>query len=159
MKKEEKKILFNNKTKIEKKSKDKAIEEIETLEQSQIKFQSQERKIRSLNNRMLELEKINSELKNKNFNLNLRVNSFNKEERNKKIENGNGQLKYCERIMLILNEENKSMTITELSKSCCINNNFIYPCIGFMKKFGLIEEKKNNGNVIRYSIKMKGGQT
>jgi len=157
MKQEEEDVLVINKTQ-EGKRLERIYQEIETLKQSQVKFRHQNRIIKTKSNEVEKLNEIIKDLKKKNFNLNLRLNSIYKEERDKKIENGNGDIKKIDRILIILKTENRPMGITELSRYCCSVNSSLNICINFMKRYNLIEQVNEHG-VTKYNIskQMKGG--
>ena len=151
MKKEEKICLKDNKLK-EGKTYKQALKEIKRLEQSQIIFKENEREIKRLNKKIKQLEKENSELKNKLFKLNLELNTLQEEKRNKLKEKDNGELKYLKRIIMILSDEKKPMTISELAKACLTVTKKIYPCVGFLEKNNLINYKKDADGIGRYWI-------
>jgi len=153
MKAEEEKVLFKEKTEFDKKSIEQANKEIKILKGSQIKFKNQEKEIKDLERRINTLTNINSVLKTKNFNLNLKLNSIHKEKREVKSKEGNGTIKYVNRIMIVLKETNKPMNITELKNSCCMDCGDIYPCLTFMERYNLIKSEKDSSKSIRYSIK------
>ena len=128
-----------------------ALLEIKRLEDSQIVFKEDKREILKLKKKINSLEKERDILKNKNFKLGLRE-LFQKEVKREKIkQNGNGELKYLNRILTLLKEEKEPTVEGMIPTLCCATGKQVYPCLGFLVKTGLIKSIKQKGKT-RYWV-------
>ena len=128
-----------------------ALKEIKRLEESQIVFKEDKKEIETLKKKIISLEKENNSLKNKAFNIGLKKLSVNEVKREKLKRKTNGDIKYLNRILLVLKDSKESIAQGMVSKLCFATGKEIYPCIGFLEKNGMIKSIKEKGKT-RYYI-------
>ena len=127
-----------------------ALLEIKRLEDSQITFKSKELEIKRLNKKINSLEKENAELKNKLFKVGLKQLSAKEVKREIIKRKTNGELKYLNRILLILKDSKEPIAQGMIPKLCCATSKEIYGCLGFLEKTGLIKSIKEKGKTRYY---------
>lgn len=122
-------------------------EEIKTLKQSQIVFKKQKSEIQILKEQLEKKDRLIKDLQNKNFKLNIQVDSNREDKRTELKQNGNGDMKSLKRIMLILTDSKIPLCFTSIKEECCLGREKTYSCLGFLEKYLLIKRKKDEKGV------------